>query len=49
MSSTAKFLQFLVRAIEQHVAHGPFKFSAARIALERRARVLADRIIQGRA
>lgn len=49
MSHPAKFLQFLIAAIAHDRAHGSFRTCTDRLALERRARVIADRIIQGRA
>ena len=49
MSHTAKFLQFLLRAIEFDRVHGTYRTRCARIQLKARARVLADRLIQGRA
>jgi hypothetical protein len=48
MSHSAKFLQFVIRAIEFDRAHGSYRTRCDRFDLERRARVLADRIIQGR-
>jgi hypothetical protein len=49
MSHPAKFLQFLIRAIEHDRAHGTYRTRCDRIALEQRARVLAARLIGGRA
>ena len=49
MSHPAKFLQFLIRAIEFDRVHGTYATRCARIDMMARARVLADRLIQGRA
>ena len=49
MSSTARMLTFLLRAIEFDRAHGTYRTRCARIDLQARARVLADRLIQERA
>lgn len=49
MSDAAKFLLFLLRAIDHDRAHGTYATRCARIDLQARARVLGARIIAGRA
>lgn len=49
MSHPAKFLLFLLRAIDFDRAHGTYRTRCDRIALEQRARVIAARLIGGRA
>ena len=49
MSHTAKALLFLIRALEFERAHHTYKTACARIDMASRARVLAARLIAGRA
>ena len=49
MPHTAKFLLFLIRAIDHDRAHGTYATRCARIDLQASARVLGARIIGGRA